>query len=104
MPLDVFGTPGQEKQQWSLTGMFRPFFPWRFHQRGSGVSFLLATNFLIFDNRYQIATGAGDDTIRIWDLRSLSSVYTIPAHVSNVADVRFFSANDLYFKQRPSPP
>jgi len=54
-------------------------------------------------NGYQIATGAGDDTIRIWDMRSLKSLYTIPAHLSNVSDVRFFHANDLYFKP-PQPP
>lgn len=42
---------------------------------------------------YQIATGAGDDTIRIWDMRSLKALYTIPAHVSNVADVRFFRSD-----------
>ena len=41
-------------------------------------------------SRYQIATGAGDDTIRIWDVRSLKASYTIPAHRSNVSDVRFF--------------
>ena len=41
-------------------------------------------------NGYQIATGAGDDTIRIWDMRSLQAVYTIPAHRSNVSDIRFF--------------
>lgn len=40
--------------------------------------------------RYQIATGAGDDTVRIWDMRSVRALYTIPAHTSNVADVRFF--------------
>lgn len=44
---------------------------------------------------YQIATGAGDDTIRIWDMRSLKALYTIPAHVSNVADVRFFRCDGL---------
>lgn len=48
--------------------------------------------------RYQIATGSGDDTIRIWDMRSLKSLYTIPAHLSNVSDIKFFHANDLYFK------
>lgn len=46
-------------------------------------------------NGYQIATGAGDDTVRIWDMRSLKALYTIPAHRSNVADVRFFRAADL---------
>ena len=44
---------------------------------------------------YQIATGSGDDTIRIWDMRSLKALYTIPAHVSNVSDVRFFYGDEL---------
>ncbi|KIK61772.1 hypothetical protein GYMLUDRAFT_42815 [Collybiopsis luxurians FD-317 M1] len=52
-------------------------------------------------NGYQIATGAGDDTIRIWDMRSLKSLYTIPGHTSNVSDIRFFHANDLFFKKPP---
>lgn len=42
---------------------------------------------------YQIATGASDDTIRIWDMRSLKALYTIPAHVNNVSDVRFFRSD-----------
>ena len=45
-------------------------------------------------NGYQIATGAGDDTIRIWDMRSLRALYTIPAHRSNVSDVRFFRGTE----------
>ena len=45
--------------------------------------------------RYQIATGSGDDTIRIWDMRSLKALYTIPAHLSNVSDVRFFYGDAL---------
>jgi U4/U6 small nuclear ribonucleoprotein PRP4 len=49
---------------------------------------------------YQIATGAGDDTIRIWDMRSLRALYTIAAHTSNVADVRFFR----YSSEGPAPP
>lgn len=53
-------------------------------------------------SRYQVATGGGDDTIRIWDMRSLKSLYTIPAHLSNVSDVKFFQADDQFFK--PSPP
>lgn len=44
---------------------------------------------------YQLATGAGDDTIRIWDMRASSALYTIPAHRSNVADVRFFRSSSL---------
>jgi len=46
-------------------------------------------------NGYQIATGAGDDTIRIWDMRSLKALYTIPAHLSNVSDVRFFCGDTM---------
>jgi U4/U6 small nuclear ribonucleoprotein PRP4 len=48
--------------------------------------------------RYQVATGSGDDTIRLWDIRSLRALYTIPAHLSNVSDIRFFRANDLFYK------
>ena len=47
-------------------------------------------------NGYQIATGAGDDTIRVWDMRSLHASYTIPAHRSNVSDIRFFRGTDLH--------
>lgn len=50
------------------------------------------------DSRYQVATGSGDDTIRLWDIRSLKALYTIPAHLSNVSDIRFFHANDLFYK------
>lgn len=28
--------------------------------------------------------------MRIWDMRSLKALYTIPAHTSNVSDIRFF--------------
>jgi U4/U6 small nuclear ribonucleoprotein PRP4 len=48
-------------------------------------------------SRYQIVTGAGDDTIRIWDMRSLRAVYTVPAHRSNVSDVRFFQPHHSTF-------
>jgi U4/U6 small nuclear ribonucleoprotein PRP4 len=30
-------------------------------------------------------------------MRSLKSLYTIPAHLSNVSDIRFFHANDIHF-------
>ena len=53
--------------------------------------------------RHQIATGSGDDTIRIWDMRSLKALYTIPAHLSNVADVRFFRSDDLSFTPFANP-
>jgi U4/U6 small nuclear ribonucleoprotein PRP4 len=49
-------------------------------------------------NGYQIATGAGDCTVRIWDMRSLKSLYNIPAHLSNVSDLKFFHADDQFFK------
>lgn len=35
-------------------------------------------------------------------MRSLRALYTIPAHLSNVSDVRFFRSNDLFFKP-PTP-
>ncbi len=57
-----------------------------------------------FSTRYQIATGSGDDTIRIWDMRSLKALYTIPAHLSNVADVRFFRSDEIPFAQSSSTP
>jgi len=58
----------------------------------------------VISSRYQVATGGGDDTIRIWDMRSQRSLYTIPAHTSNVSDVRFFQANDLFFKKPAAAP
>ena len=41
-------------------------------------------------NGYQIATGSGDDTVRIWDLRALKTRYIIPAHKSSVSDLKFY--------------
>jgi U4/U6 small nuclear ribonucleoprotein PRP4 len=43
--------------------------------------------------RYQVATGGGDDTIRLWDIRALRSLTTIPAHRSNVSEVRFLHSS-----------
>lgn len=37
-----------------------------------------------------MATGSGDDTVRIWDLRALKTQYIIPAHKSSISDVKFF--------------
>jgi U4/U6 small nuclear ribonucleoprotein PRP4 len=49
-------------------------------------------------NGYQVATGSGDDTVRIWDLRALKTSYIIPAHKSSVSDIRFFrSAGEMPF-------
>lgn len=61
-------------------------------------------NLLYFTIRYQIATGSGDDTIRIWDMRSLKALYTIPAHMSNVSDVRFFRSQDMPLSSPSKPP
>lgn len=62
---------------------------------GKSLILLFARNIEAILSSYQIATGAGDDTIRIWDMRSLKALYTIPAHRSNVSDVRFFRAANL---------
>jgi U4/U6 small nuclear ribonucleoprotein PRP4 len=43
-------------------------------------------------NSHQIATGSNDDNIRIWDIRTLKAIYTIPAHTSAVSDVKFYRA------------
>jgi len=37
-------------------------------------------------------------------MRSLKSLYTIPAHLSNVSDIRFFHANDLHFDKFKNAP
>ena len=54
--------------------------------------------------RYQIATGSGDDTVRIWDLRALKTQYIIPAHKSSVSDLKFFrSSSELSFVPLDAP-
>lgn len=104
----VSGICVQEDLPWFSMDTFRQYFRLGFHPMGSDVFSSYRVNiysrflFILVFVRYQIATGAGDDTIRIWDMRSLKAIYTIPAHLSNVSDIRFFYANDLYFK--PSPP
>lgn len=45
-------------------------------------------------NGYTLATASADDTVKIWDLRQLKQSYSIPAHKSNCADVRFFRSAD----------
>jgi U4/U6 small nuclear ribonucleoprotein PRP4 len=45
--------------------------------------------------RYHIATGGADDTTRIFDIRALQPIQTIPAHKSNVSDLRFFHSSSL---------
>lgn len=40
-------------------------------------------------NGYHIATGSGDNTCKVWDLRQRRCVYTIPAHQNLVTGVKF---------------
>lgn len=62
---------------------------------------LTGGSFLTPCSSYQIATGSADDTIRIWDMRSLKAVHTIPAHKSNISDIRFFRRNGNTFNTAP---
>jgi U4/U6 small nuclear ribonucleoprotein PRP4 len=50
-------------------------------------------SFISSTHRYQVAAGSGDDTIRIWDLRALKVLYSIPAHKSSISDVKFFRSS-----------
>jgi U4/U6 small nuclear ribonucleoprotein PRP4 len=43
---------------------------------------------------YQLATGSNDDSVKLWDLRMIRMLYSIPAHRSTVSDVKFFKAED----------
>lgn len=54
-----------------------------------------------------MATGSGDDTVRIWDLRALRTQHTLPAHKSSISDLRFYRAtaeNPLTTLDAPVPP
>ncbi len=42
-------------------------------------------------NGYHIATASEDNSVKIWDLRQIKNVYTIPAHKSLVSKVKFQS-------------
>jgi U4/U6 small nuclear ribonucleoprotein PRP4 len=44
-------------------------------------------------NGYQMATGSEDNTIRIWDIRASSTIYTIPAHTNVITQVRYWKSN-----------
>jgi len=73
-----------------LEGHLKPIFATTFAPN----SFVPFTNLLNSPadslRRHQIATGSGDDTVRIWDMRTLKALHVIPAHKSNVADIRYF--------------
>lgn len=46
--------------------------------------------------RYEMATGSGDNSCKIWDLRMRRCVYTMPAHQSLVSRLKFDSATGNY--------
>ena len=43
----------------------------------------------VSDPSYHIATGSGDNTCKVWDLRQRRCIYTIPAHHNLVTGVKF---------------
>lgn len=47
------------------------------------------TSVLHLTHSYHIATGSGDNTCKVWDLRQRRCVYTIPAHQNLVTGVKF---------------
>jgi U4/U6 small nuclear ribonucleoprotein PRP4 len=40
-------------------------------------------------NGYHLASASADNTIKIWDVRTLRNLYTISAHTSLVSDVKY---------------
>lgn len=41
-------------------------------------------------NGHQVASGSADNTVRIWDLRKLTSIQTIAAHTNVVSDLKYY--------------
>lgn len=39
--------------------------------------------------RYHLATGSGDNTCKVWELRNRKCLYTVPSHQNLVSTVRF---------------
>lgn len=52
--------------------------------------------------RYHVATGSGDNTCKVWDLRQRKCIYTIPAHQNLVTGVRF--ERESLLLPSPAPP
>lgn len=84
------GTYVQAAQPWYSTVTSRRSWPWTLRLTGQSWS---ASGDTKLTCRYQIATGSGDDTVRIWDLRALKTQYIIPAHKSSVSDLKFFRSS-----------
>lgn len=40
---------------------------------------------------YQMASGSADNTVKVWDLRKTSCIYTIPAHKNLVSKIQYQS-------------
>jgi WD40 repeat protein len=97
MPLVECGTSEQGKPRWTSTGTYSRSTPWISLQTGKlviEVSFSPHTpKYPTSGSRYHIATGGADDTIRIFDIRALQPIQTVPAHKSNVSDLRFFHSS-----------
>ncbi|XP_058796104.1 U4/U6 small nuclear ribonucleoprotein Prp4 isoform X2 [Phymastichus coffea] len=47
-------------------------------------------------NGYHIATGSEDNSVKIWDLRKRAHIYTIPAHVNLISDVKYQKEHGQY--------
>lgn len=43
--------------------------------------------------RYQLATGSGENIVKLWDVRKKKNFYTLPAHTSLVTAVRSVPAH-----------
>lgn len=39
--------------------------------------------------RYQVATGSGENMVKLWDLRRKKNYYTLPAHTSLISSIRY---------------
>lgn len=47
-------------------------------------------------NGFHIATGSQDNSCKIWDLRRRQPIYTIPAHLNLISDVKYQPDNGNY--------
>lgn len=45
--------------------------------------------------RYELASCSGDNCVRIWDIRKLSTVYTIPAHQNLISDIKYYKGEAM---------